>query len=395
MDEFRKDGQKTGYRWHQGKLLRRGFTTGTCAAAAGRAAALALLGRNPGRVSVILPDGGSAVLDVGGVVCFEGCATACVNKDAGDDPDVTHGARIEAMVRFLPEGIVVRGGRGVGVVTKPGLAVPPGQPAINPVPLRMIKENVTAVLPSGCGAEVTISVPEGERLARQTMNSRLGIVGGISILGTTGIVEPMSEEAFKQALVPQLQIARSAGYGTLLLTPGRRGVRLAGEILGVPGEAVIMTSNFVGFMLEECGQHGFRRVVMWGHAGKLVKLAAGVFQTHNRIADGRAEVVAALAGARAAEAGVIKEILAAPTVEAIVPILRDAGLEAVWYDLASRAGRRASLYSRGILQVGTVIFSYDGTLLGYDPAAVELLNDAGWPLKGNAGSRGAGNPARP
>ena len=156
-------------------------------------------------------------------------------KDAGDDPDITDGARIEATVRLQPGEIVIRGGRGVGVVTKPGLAVPPGQPAINPGPLQMIRDNVSGVLSSGNGAEVVIAVPEGEQLARRTMNPRLGIVGGISILGTTGIVEPMSEEAFKQALVPQLEIARAAGQQTLLLTPGRRGVSLAAGFRGAAG----------------------------------------------------------------------------------------------------------------------------------------------------------------
>ncbi len=388
--DLTKGQEGAGYRLHDGRFLRRGYTTGTCAAAAGRAAVLALLGRDPDRVCVDLPGGKTAVLEVEGFERCEDRARAWVIKDAGDDPDVTHGARIEATARFIPEGIEVRGGRGVGIVTKPGLAVPPCRPAINPVPLQMIRENVAAVLPPGRGAEITLSVPEGEKLARQTMNPQLGIVGGISILGTTGIVEPMSEEAFKAALIPQLQIARGAGHETILLTPGRRGVRLASELLGAPSEAVVMISNFAGFMLEECVRQRFRRVVLWGHAGKLAKIAAGSFQTHNRIADGRAEVVAALAGARGAGADLINEILAAPTVEAMVAVLKDAGLQEVWNDLAGRASRRAALYSRGSLQVGTVLFSYDGTLLGCDRAAVKLLAEAGWPL-GGCRSQGAGS----
>lgn len=378
-----KGCEGAGYRLRHGRFLRRGYTTGTCAAAAARAAVLALLGSRPEKVEVLLPGGETTALRVEGWERSEGnSARAWVVKDAGDDPDVTHGARIEAAVRFIPEGIEVRGGAGVGVVTRPGLAVPPGRPAINPVPLRMIRENVAAVLPPDRGVEITISVPEGERLARQTMNPQLGIVGGISILGTTGIVEPMSEDAFKAALVPQLQIARAAGQETILLTPGRRGARLARELLGAPDEAVVMVSNYLGYMLDECVRHGFRRVVLWGHAGKLAKVAAGSFQTHNRVADGRAEVVAALAGARGAGGGLIGEILAAPTVEAMVAILRGAGLEDVWNDLAARASRRAVLYSREALRVGTVLFSYDGAVLGCDLTAVRLLSEAGWRLAG-------------
>jgi cobalamin biosynthesis protein CbiD len=390
------------YRWRQGKLLRRGYTTGTCAAAAGRAAVMALQGETPGRTDVRLPGGDDLSIEIEGVELCGEQARAWVIKDGGDDPDITDGARIEASARFLPEGIVIRGGKGVGTATKPGLAVSPGEAAINPVPLQMIRENVQAVLPPERGAEVTISVPEGERLAKQTMNPQLGVVGGISILGTTGIVEPMSEEAFKMALIPQLEIARCAGRRILLLTPGRRGVRSAVEKLGAPAEAVIMTSNYIGFILEECRRRGFQKIILWGHAGKLVKVAAGVFQTHNRVADGRAEVVAALAGARGAGSAVINDILDAPTVEAMAAVLKGAGLEMVWRDLAERAGRRVIAYLQRSLQetlpasasaadsgggpasafqVGSIILSADQKPLGWDQTAVDLLLEAGWRLK--------------
>ena len=405
------------YRWHKGKLLRRGYTTGTCAAAAGRAAVLVLKGQYPEQVEVLLPGGNSLSIEIAGIENCGGQAKAWVIKDGGDDPDVTDGARIEATAKFLKEGIVVRGGKGVGVATKPGLAVSPGQAAINPVPLQMIRENVAAVLTPDRGAEITISVPEGERLAKKTMNPQLGVVGGISILGTTGIVEPMSEEAFKMALIPQLEIAKCAGCKLLLLTPGRRSMRYIVENLGASDEAVIMMSNFVGFILEECLRHGFRRLILWGHAGKMVKVAAGVFHTHNRVADGRAEVVAALAGARGAGSELIKEILETPTVEGMIPILKRAGLEIIWRDLAERASRRAVTYVRAdqqvdasadqaapadeknrdryqilgnqrkadscklptsAFQVGTVIIAADQSLLGCDRTAVDLLSEAGW-----------------
>ncbi len=369
----------TGYRRAGGKLLRRGYTTGACAAAAARAAVLALRGEEPEVVAITLPGGRVARLPVGGLERTPDGATAWVVKDAGDDPDVTHGARIEATARFQAGGITVRGGPGVGTVTRPGLAVPPGGSAINPVPLQMIKENVAAVLPPGQGAEIVISVPDGEKLARQTLNPQLGIVGGISILGTTGIVEPMSEEAFRLALVPQIQIARAAGAETLLLTPGRRGKSLA-QKFGVPPEAVVLVSNFLGFMLEECARHGLRQVVLWGHAGKLAKVAAGVFHTHNRTADGRGEVVAALAAARGGRADLVRALLDSPTVEGMAALLAEAGLEGVWGDLAARASRRAMAYTRNALQVGTVLFSCRGEVLGWDENAAALFAGAGWRL---------------
>jgi len=371
----------TGYRRAGGKFLRRGYTTGACAAAAARAAALFILGEKPESITVTLPGGRVARIPVGGVERTPEGVTAWVVKDAGDDPDVTHGARIEATVRLQPGKITVRGGPGVGTVTKPGLAVPPGGFAINPVPLQMIRENVAAVLPPGQGAEVVIGVPDGERLARRTLNPQLGIVGGISILGTTGIVEPMSEEAFKLALVPQIQIARGAGMETLLLTPGRRGKTLAQEH-GIPPEAVVLVSNFLGFMLEECARHGLRQVVLWGYAGKLAKVAAGVFHTHNRIADGRGEVVASLAAARGGGAELVRSLLDAATVEGMAGLLAEAGLERVWDDLAERASRRAMAYTRNALRVGTVLFTWRGEVLGWDENAAALLAGAGWRLPG-------------
>ena len=369
------------YRLHDGRMLRRGYTTGTCAAAAAKAAALALYGQAPPEVAVRLPAAAAGRCCRWPVWSLRAIrARAWVIKDAGDDPDITDGARIEATVRLQPGEIVIRGGRGVGVVTKPGLAVPPGQPAINPAPLQMIRDNLADLLSPGNGAEVVISVPEGERLARRTMNPRLGIVGGISILGTTGIVEPMSEDAFKQALAPQLDIARAAGQETLLLTPGRRGVSLA-EKFGVPQEAVVLIGNFVGFMLDQCVRCGFRQVVLWGHVGKLAKVAAGSFQTYNRIADGRAEAVAALAAARGAGADLVRAILDAPTAEAMVGLLREAGLDLVWHDLALRASSRAEAYAREELRVGTVLFSYSGEAVGWDERAVSLMRESGWKLK--------------
>lgn len=358
--------------------LRRGYTTGTCAAAAAQAAALILQGREIRSVETVLPSGEVKELPVAGWTKKDNYATAWVIKDAGDDPDVTNGACIYATVRFCPKEITVRGGSGVGIATKPGLPIPPGEPAINPVPTRMIKDNVAAVLPPGKGMEITISVPEGEKLAQKTMNPQLGIIGGISILGTTGIVEPVSQEAFKEALIPQLRIAQALNHAAIVLTPGRKGKKAAIDLLGAPEDAVIQMSNFVGFMLEKCTALGFHRVILFGHVGKIAKIAAGCFHTHNRVSDGRTEVVAALAAVRNANSALVQKILDSPTAKEMERILQEAGLQEVWRDLAVRTSQRAVTFTRGNLKVGTFLLSVNRKILGWDDVAIEILKETGW-----------------
>ncbi|MGB9802405.1 cobalt-precorrin-5B (C(1))-methyltransferase CbiD, partial [Desulfofundulus sp.] len=248
------------------KILRNGITTGACAAAAARAATELLFhGRKPARVVLVNPAGQALTVPIHLVEEIRGGTRAVVIKDGGDDPDVTHGLPIVVEARPAPVGTILRGGDGIGRVTKPGLAVAVGEPAINPIPRQMIKEAVVSILPPEQGVELIISVPGGELVAKRTLNPRLGIVGGISILGTTGIVRPMSEEAFKDSLLPLLDIARAAGYDQVVLTPGRLGARIAVEKCGFPLDAVVEMSNFVGFMLESCAEKGFSSVLLWGH----------------------------------------------------------------------------------------------------------------------------------
>ncbi len=346
--------------------LRKGYTTGTCATAAARAAAELLFSGREGReMTVDLPAGGRATLPVADASLAGGVARCCVIKDAGDDPDVTHGARICASVREIGKGIVLRGGEGIGKVTKPGLQVPVGEPAINPVPRRMILEAVESVLPPGRGAEVTISVPGGGELAKRTMNPRLGIVGGISIIGTTGVVEPMSEEAFKASLIPQIDVALAEGYAEVILTPGRIGERNALK-RGIPEDAVVEMSNFVGFMLQECAKKGVKRALLLGHVGKLAKVAAGVFHTHSKVADARLETIAAHAALLGGGREVVEKVLGANTTEEAVALLRERGLEGVFDAIAARASARAMEYVGGAMTVGTVLLTMEGEVLGRD-----------------------------
>jgi cobalt-precorrin-5B (C1)-methyltransferase len=285
--------------------LRKGFTTGTCAAAAAKAAAMALKESEVRSqessalvVEIALPEGkrvslAALIKEVG-----KDYAIASVIKDAGDDPDVTDGAEIVAKVKRKSEDgcqkseekqqIVIKGGKGVGVVTKPGLQIPVGEHAINPVPRRMIKEAVKEVL-GDRPVEVTIEVPEGEKLAERTFNPRLGIVGGISIIGTTGIVEPMSLDALKATVQCEIDIAveelksnskLNTQHSTLFFAPGKIGEDSLKRVFG--NIRVVQTSNFVGFALQYAKEKGIESIVFGGHPGKLAKILMGYYDTHSR-----------------------------------------------------------------------------------------------------------------
>jgi cobalt-precorrin-5B (C1)-methyltransferase len=382
----------------KGKHLRSGITTGaSAAAAAGAAAALLFAGRRTDYAVVVNLQGKEITVPIHSCRAIANEAVCSVIKDGGDDPDITNGLEITASVRRAgpgagaagPDGIsdaaypgiTIAAGPGVGRVTKPGLQVAVGEPAINPVPRQMIAAAVAAGLPPDERVLVTISVPGGEEAVRRTLNPKLGIVGGISILGTTGIVEPMSEEAFKNSLVPQISMARAYGYDTVVLTPGRIGERWAVERLGVPQEAVIQMSNFVGFMLRACADHGVRKVLLLGHHSKLTKVAAGCFHTHNKVADGRLETLAAWAGIIGAAPGVMAEIMAANTSEGAVEILRREGLMAVFRQIAGRASQRASEHVYGDLTVGALLLTMAGEPLGYDDNAKTMGREMGWHIQ--------------
>ena len=265
----------------------------------------------------------------------------------------------------------------MGTVTRPGLQIPVGSPAINPVPEWMIKTAVSEVLPGNTGCMVTISVPGGEKAAGRTLNPRMGIVGGISILGTTGIVRPMSEDAFKDSLAPLIDLSLAAGYQSVLLTPGRLGYRWALEY-GLPEKAVVEMSNFVGFMLQACAAKGIKKVLLWGHHGKLVKVAAGIFHTHSRVADARGETMAALAASRGGDRETVQSLLACNTTEAMVEILREKELPEVLQLAAQRASVRAAEYVGGKLIVGTALLSMTGKLLAADQQARAIGSELGW-----------------
>jgi cobalt-precorrin-5B (C1)-methyltransferase len=267
------------------QALRTGWTTGTCASAAAKAAATALRTGHPQEtVDVALPDGQRVSFPVGECTLTAGQrAEAVVVKDAGDDPDVTHGARLTATVRWRRQpGIDLQGGVGVGVVTKPGLGLELGGPAINPVPRQMITQAVgEAVDLSEQGIEVVISVPGGERMARKTTNARLGILGGISILGTTGIVRPFSTASWRASVEQAISVLAAQGEDTVVLCTGGRTEKGAMALLPhLPAVCFVEVGDFTGAALRRAAEHDVATVVFAGMAGKLTKLASGILMTH-------------------------------------------------------------------------------------------------------------------
>ncbi len=378
------------YRDRLGSLegKRRGFTTGTAAAAAARAAAAYLFsgGESP-TVTVTLPEGrreysgGKLSIPVARYRREGEWAHAAVIKDAGDDDDVTHGTEICAKVRLCDAAaIVVRGGEGVGTVTRPGLAVPPGESAINPVPMRMILREAGELLAAyrggssptgigtGAGLEIVIYVPEGKTLAERTWNRRLGITGGISIIGTSGVVEPKSAEAFRTSVAAVIRAIRKQGHDTLIVTPGYVGERYLFDRVGVPPEMVATVGDHIGWSFREGARRGFRRFVVVGHIGKLAKVAAGIFDTHWSSGDARLETIAAWAAHEGAETETVRRLLSLELAEEAVAVLEEEGLESVFTRIAERCIERLTAdvkrrYPDGDFEIGCVLLDLDARSL--------------------------------
>jgi cobalt-precorrin-5B (C1)-methyltransferase len=311
-----------------GKKLRLGYTTGSCAAAASKAAAWMLLtGRLKEKIRINTPKGITLDLDVLQIQMEENIVSCAVKKDSGDDPDVTKGSLVFAQVtRTETQGITIDGGRGIGRVTKRGLDQPVGSAAINSVPRQMICENLEEVcrLTDYCGGlSVLISVPNGEQLAKKTFNPRLGIMGGISILGTTGIVEPMSEQALIDTIRIELRQRKASGVEYVLLTPGNYGSYYIQNGICIDPKKAVLTSNFIGEALDICKELGFRGTLLIGHIGKLVKIAGGMLNTHSKYGDCRMDIMAAHAGAAGLSSSRIEEILDCATCDDAIRILEE------------------------------------------------------------------------
>ena len=347
------------------KILRGGFTTGA-ASAAGVKAALIYFSRGEivNAVEITALDGTILKIPINRVEKISDGVKVEVIKDSGDDPDITNGASIFTTVKKIcGNEIIFRAGLGVGKITKGGLQLAVGEPAINPAPRQLIK-NVAAEF-DVTGLDVEISIPAGVELAKKTLNPILGIEGGLSIIGSTGVLRPMSEDAFKNSLVPQIDVAKAAGYETLIFVPGKIGETIA-QKLGYPAASIVQTSNFIGFMLEAAAEHKIKKIILCGHIGKLIKVAAGIFHTHNRIADARLETLAAYAAAEGLNAVEVQKILDANTTEDATKIISANKLERVYKKIAARASFRAERFVFNELKVGTILVDYAGNILGTD-----------------------------
>ncbi len=359
------------------RVLRYGITTGACAAAAAKAALITLLNNPVDRVGIPSPIGiRFEILVKECRKLSDDTAISYVIKDSGDDIDVTNKLEISATVRLTDDGkITIKGSNGIGIATKPGLPVHIGESAINPIPRRMIEDGIKEVLPSGKGVEVILSALGGEEVTKKTLNSKLGIVGGISILGTTGIVKPLSMDAYRRSLVPQIDVAIAQGYERVFLVPGNIGERITKQLFKAPEDAIIQTGDFMGYMLDKAVEKGVKEIIILGHPGKLVKLAAGIFNTHHKVADARKEVIAAYAGAAGADNELIRMILRSNTTEEAIEFLKRINLLQPTFDeIAKKISLRSMERVGNKAKIGAILVSLDGIVLGMDENARCMLH---------------------
>lgn len=358
-----------------GKKLRKGYTTGSCAAAASKAAVSMLIsGELLDSIDINTPAGIILHLPVSDADFSNGRVKCSVIKDGGDDPDMTTGLKIFAEAGFTPEtGIWISAGEGIGTVTLPGLKVEAGKPAINPVPMKMILKEVQGVLGGDKGVDIILSAPGGREVAEKTFNPKLGIVDGISILGTTGIVTPMSEDAWKESLAAELGIAAARGLKHVVYAFGNYGEDFAVTSLNIDSEIIIKISNFLGFMLDKAVEYNFNELLLIGHLGKLVKVAAGIFHTHSRVADARMEIMAAYAALEGATLETVKKIYECRTTVAAAGIINESGLNGVYGRITSNASKRCSEYMYGKIKVGIVLSDENNNMLSMDGNAKEIF----------------------
>ena len=367
------------YQFSQGKNLRCGYTTGSCATAAAKAAATMLLaGERVATVRIDTPKGVVLELEPLEVELAEQYVSCAIRKDSGDDPDDTNGVLVFAKVEKVAEpGVHIEGGVGVGRVTKPGLACAVGGPAINPTPRRMITAEVGSVMEQAGYSEgllVTISIPEGVEIAKKTFNPRLGIIGGLSVLGTSGIVEPMSEKALIETMYVEMRAQKARGNKHLLVFFGNYGEDITRDVMQLDLEGAVTRSNFVGELLDYAVFLGFETLLLIGHSGKLVKLAQGVMNTHSKYADCRTELFALEAMFHGASIEVGQEIYHCLTTDEVTKILKR---EQIFEPVMDKVTERIDFYMQhrvhGKIKTAAFMFSNVYGILGKTKAADELI----------------------
>lgn len=356
--------------------LRTGYTTGTTATAATKGALYALINGKPmEQVAVSLPKGRAATLRIAWTKSENNGKVTCASiKDGGDDPDVTHGAEICSTVSFSKNAnnIHIDGGKGVGRVTKPGLGLEIGKAAINPTPLKMLEQAVREVAGHQLekqGVDVVISVPNGEEIAKKTDNPRLGILGGISILGTTGVVLPYSTASFAASIRQGIDVATAMDADTVVLTTGGRSEDFAKELFKLPDHCFIQMGDFAGYSIKQCANKvTIRQVIIAGFIGKLTKMAMGMKQTHVAGSHVDMEFMAQLAATECeAPPNVVKEISSANTARHVSEIIKKNNIVSYYHHICKKVYEQMHEHAKGRLQIEVILFEFDGTVIGAYP----------------------------
>lgn len=401
------------YVYIDGKKYRRGYTTGSCATGASKAAVYMLITKNKiDTINIDTPKGIPLSLKVDNVNISDTFVECSIKKDGGDDIDATHTMDIYARAEIVSKNdknkeyltlndidslstnsecqselykfIRVYGGIGIGVVTKKGLSVDVGKPAINPTPLKMINheirkligDNFESILGNNKVLKITIFAPQGETIAKKTFNPKLGIVGGISIIGTTGIVEPMSDEGWKKSLSIELQMKKEQGLDKIILVPGNHGEQFIREKLNLDIKYVVRTSNFVGYMIKEAQRIGYKKILMAGHIGKFIKVSAGIFNTHSKVADARSEILVANLALMGATYEFLNKINQCLTAEEAVELINNSEYRQVYNILSNKCRERVKQYlneDSDDIDVEVIMFSMDKSLLGKSDNTDDLV----------------------
>lgn len=401
------------YVYIDGKKYRRGYTTGSCATGASKAAVYMLITKNRiNTINIDTPKGIPLLLKVDNINISDTFVECSIKKDGGDDIDATHTMDIYARAEIVAKNdknkgyltlkdidnlstnseckselykfIRVYGGTGIGVVTKKGLSVDVGKPAINPTPLKMINheirkligDNFESILGNDKVLKITIFAPQGETVAKKTFNPRLGIVGGISIIGTTGIVEPMSDEGWKKSLSIELQMKKEQGLDKIILVPGNHGEQFIREKLNLDIKYVVRVSNFIGYMIKEAQRIGYKKILMAGHIGKFIKVSAGIFNTHSKVADARSEILVANLALMGARYEFLNKINQCITTEEAVELINNSEYREVYNILSNKCRERVKQYlneDSDDIDVEVIIFSMDKSLLGKSDNTDDLV----------------------
>ncbi|MEA4871662.1 MAG: cobalt-precorrin-5B (C(1))-methyltransferase CbiD [Synergistaceae bacterium] len=355
------------------KKLREGYSTGSCAAAAAKAAAIrAMLGTCPQEVEITTPEGKKFILPIIG---FKDGSFGVI-KDAGDDPDSTNGLLIKASVKTSDSRgeVTFEAGEGVGIVTLPGLKVPVGEPAINPVPRAMIERAVREVI-GDRSAAVTISVPRGAEVAKRTFNPRLGIVGGISILGTTGRVKPMNEASLLESLTLELNTHTAVGRKAIAVAFAGTGETALRNAYRIKNRAVVQCGNYIGYLLEESARLGLNKLLIGGHPGKLLKVTAGTFNTHNRTGGGAREALCTQAAIEGVSSEIIRNLYESSTIEEAIGLLSNNELDFLWDKLAHITAKRCEERVFGEIEAAVSFIDNSGRILGATENASSIAEE--------------------